>query len=135
MEPECLGQLWPEEAAAAARRGGSWGVLVLLESRGGGRGSWRRESSLRKEHGRKRLGKCSADVDAEERAGKGACPCRRLCELWERGLRLQNGGTEKSRKAQLGEVENCFQVENSPGNSGWNWRVKPKHTRRYGKCH
>lgn len=108
---------------------------VLLESRGGGGGSWRRESSLRKEQGRKRLGKCTAGADAEERAGKGACPCRQLRAVWEKELRFQDGGTGRSRKTQLGEVENCFQVENSPGNGGWNWRVKPKHTKRYGKCH
>lgn len=66
---------------------------AVLESRGGGGGSWRRESSLRKEHGRKRLGKCTAGVDTEERAGKGACPNRRLCEMREKGLRSQDGGT------------------------------------------
>lgn len=42
----------------------------FLERRGG---SWRREPSLRKGHGRKRLRKCAADVDTEERDEKGAC--------------------------------------------------------------
>lgn len=78
---------------------------ALLESRGGDGGSWRREPSLRKEHGRKRLGKCSADADVEERAGKGAGPYRRLREVWEKGLRFQDGGTGRSWEMQLGEVE------------------------------
>lgn len=135
MEPECLGQPWPEEAAAAARGGGSRRVLGFAGEQGRWRGELEKKSSLRKEQGRKRLGKCTAGADAEERAGKGACPCRRLRAVWEKELRFQDGGTGRSRKTQLGEVENCFQVENSPGNGGWNWRVKPKHTKRYGKCH
>lgn len=39
------------------------------------------------------------------------------------------------RQTCLGEVENCFQVENNPENSGWNWRVKSECTKREGKCH
>lgn len=71
----CRGQRKLLQPLAEEEVGESW---ALLESRGGGGGSWRREPSLRKEQGRKRLGKCSADGDVEERARKGACPYRRL---------------------------------------------------------
>ena len=104
MEPESLGQPRSEEAAAAAHGGGSQrpkagGRLSAGFSRSGGEvvvGSWRREHSLTQEHGRKRLGECAADVDAEERAGKAVCPyslplqrggCS-FCEMWEKGLRF-----------------------------------------------
>lgn len=84
MEPECLGQPRSEEAAAAARGGGSrrpkagGRVSTGFSQRGGevAGGSWRRQPSLGKEYGRKRLGECAAPVDAEERAGKGVCPYR-----------------------------------------------------------
>lgn len=99
LEPECLGQPWPEEAARPLTREEIGECWVCAEQ-----GSWRRESSLRKEHRRKRLGKFS--VHAEERARKGACPCRWLCEMWEKGLGFRDGGTGRSRKTQLGEVEN-----------------------------
>lgn len=67
-------------------------------------GSQRREPSLRKEHGRKRLAKCAADAGVEERAGKGASPYslslqrggRSFCEMWEKGLRFRAGGSRRS---------------------------------------
>lgn len=109
-EPECLGQLRSEEAAAAAGGGGSQCPKAGGRASTGfswrwlGGGRRRREPSLRKEHGRKRLGKCTADTDAEERASKGACPYslslqrggRSFCEMWEKGLRFRDGESGRS---------------------------------------
>lgn len=53
------------------RQGECWFFLERRYVRGG---SWRREPSLRKEHGRKRLKESAADVGVEEKAGKGVCP-------------------------------------------------------------
>lgn len=82
-----------KSASQGWRQGERW-----FSRRGGevAGGSRRREPSLRKEHGRKRLGKCAADAGVEERAGKGASPYslslqrggRSFCEMWEKGLRF-----------------------------------------------
>lgn len=80
-EPDCLGQPRSEEAAAVHGQGSrcpqaGGRVSAGFSWRGDicGGGSWRREPSLRKEHGRKRLKESAADVGVEEKAGKGVCP-------------------------------------------------------------
>lgn len=104
VEPECLGQPWPEEASRR-RKSASAGFCWRA---GEWRGELEKGAQPKKRARKEEAWKEFCWSDAEERAGKGACPYRRLCEMWQKGLRFQDGGTRRSRKARLAEAENCF---------------------------
>lgn len=102
MEPECLGQPWPEEAAAAARGGGSRRVLGFA----GEQGRWRGELEKRVQP-KKRARK--------EEAWKVHCWCGRGGEGWERSLSLQTASCSVGERAEVSRWRDWKEQEDTAG--------------------